>query len=70
MPLDRVDDPDLDAESVGLEGLVASVDMGAWSRGLNLACSGSFESTISVEEVELPNKLIFLARATREERRR
>ena len=47
-----------------------SVWWGTCSRGLNLACSGSFESTISVVEVEFPNKLIFFARATREERRR
>jgi hypothetical protein len=47
-----------------------SVCWGTCSRGLNLACSGSFESTISVVEVEFPNKLIFFARATRDERRR
>ena len=52
------------------EGLIASVGMAAWSRGLNLACSGSFESTMSVVEVEDPNRFIFFASATREERRR
>lgn len=41
------------------------------SRGSNLACSGSLESTISVVDVVLlPKRLIFFARATREERRR
>jgi len=53
--------------AVAVEG---SVGWGTCSRGLNLACSGSLESTISVLEVLLPNKLIFFARATREERRR
>ena len=70
VPLDRVD-PDFEAVSVALLGLVVeSAGMGASSNGLNLACSGSLESTMSVVEVELPNKLIFFARATREDRRR
>jgi len=59
-------------------GLVASiigsgtpVVVVAVSKGLNLACSGSFELTTSVAEVVLlPKRLIFFARATSEERRR
>ena len=47
-----------------------SVGAGNCSRGSNLACSGSLGSTISVVEVVLPKRLIFFARATREERRR
>ena len=72
VPLERVD-PGFGAVSlVDDEGLVACIDssaIGTVSRGLNLACSGSLLSTISVVDELLPNKLIFLASATSEERR-
>lgn len=72
-PLERVD-PSFGAVSLVVEeGLVVSIDssaIGTVSRGLNLACSGSLLSTISVVDELLPNKLIFFASATSEERRR
>ena len=66
---------DLGEVSIGLVSVIGSpppsVEVVVVSRGLNLACSGSFESTISVVEVVLvPKRLIFFARATRELRRR
>lgn len=66
-------DADLGEDSVVVfVGLVVlSMIEGALSSGSNLAYSGSFESTISVVDVVLlPKRLIFFARAAREERRR
>ena len=54
-----------------MEEVESIVPRGILSRGSNRACSGSLESTISVVELVFPpNKLIFLASATSEERRR
>jgi hypothetical protein len=56
---------------VSIIGSPPAIVVVAVSRGSNLACSGSFESTISVVEVVLlPKRFIFFARATMEERRR
>jgi hypothetical protein len=58
------------AESLSMDDAALDVSGGAEGRGLKRACSGSFGSTMSLEELELPKRLIFFARATMEERRR
>jgi hypothetical protein len=73
VPLDLVDSV-LVAMSLAAEGgvtfsMVESPAIGTLSRGSKRACSGSSVSTMSVEAV-LPNRLIFFARATRDDRRR
>jgi hypothetical protein len=68
--LERVEPAlEISTDEVGLLGGMSEPGKGTSSRGSKRACSGSRESTIGMLEAPL-KRLIFFARATRDERRR